>query len=295
MHETKPRPYIPEGSLPGWKTYGKEIKELVPGFPMLAGEMEQSPETAIFRRFASLNARNLLYLQQELIDMENRLKQLEYRDSVSDKGWRKHYAKNSASLRGSIAFDDPAQWTLMLQIREKLKEYNKTLVYQSLMYKLPRPDDYDVTDIRNFIYSTQGMSGPFNPKEVGPWGTPQAPNHHAPDLITLRPRKKEDQFSSFISEKAIRYIQWPLSRLQSEEKRVRGMVVYHDSTVLKITYSIIGILAGLAPILSILVLTKLHTLKARLWTIAMFNVGIALSLQLFTEAKRTDIFAVTAA
>jgi putative flippase GtrA len=73
------------------------------------------------------------------------------------------------------------------------------------------------------------------------------------------------------------------------------LVVYHDGTVLKITYVVIGLLASLAPILSIWVLTKMHTMRARLWTIAGFNVGIALSLQLFTEAKRTDIFSVTAA
>ncbi|KAK7185595.1 hypothetical protein PSPO01_08281 [Paraphaeosphaeria sporulosa] len=36
-------------------------------------------------------------------------------------------------------------------------------------------------------------------------------------------------------------------------------------------------------------------LKSRLWAIGGFNLRIALSLQLFTEAKRTETFAVTAA
>ncbi|KAK7185596.1 hypothetical protein DPSP01_013577 [Paraphaeosphaeria sporulosa] len=142
---------------------------------MLAGEIEKSPETVIFRRFASLNARNLLYLQQEIIAMKDCLKQVEYRDSVSDKGWRKQYAQRSSTLRGSIALDEPAQWTLILQICQNLREYNKTLLYQSHIHKLPRPDDHDITDVREFIHSSQGMGNPFSTQEVGPWGTPKAP------------------------------------------------------------------------------------------------------------------------
>lgn len=139
------------------------------------------------------------------------------------------------------------------------------------------------------------MGGPFTGTEAGPWGTLKYPNNYASDLITLRPRTKEDWFSTFIAENAIRYLKGPLKKFQSEEDRLNGMMLYEDKTVLRFTYVIIGTLAGLAPILSIMVLSKLHTIKARLWVAATFNIGIALSLQLFTEAKRMDIFAVTAA
>jgi hypothetical protein len=126
MPETKPQPLIPEGTLPSWRTHADELSGGVRGYPMLAREIEQVPEIAIFRRFAALNARSLLYFQQELTDMEDRLKQLEYRDILSDRGWRKDYAIDAASLQHSVAFDDPAQWTLVLQIREKLKQYSKS-------------------------------------------------------------------------------------------------------------------------------------------------------------------------
>lgn len=127
MHEKTSLKFIPEGRLPDWEIHGEEIDGLVRGYPRLAGHMETIPETAIFRRFTALNARNLLYYQQELTDMEDQLKRIEYRDSMSGKGQRPHYARNAAALQDSVAVGDPAQWTLMLQIREKLKQYSALL------------------------------------------------------------------------------------------------------------------------------------------------------------------------
>ncbi|KAJ4350371.1 uncharacterized protein N0V89_008992 [Didymosphaeria variabile] len=288
---------VPEGMLPKWESLAEELDACVPGYPRLAREMEQAPASTIFRRFSALNARNLLYLQRDLIMLENRLKQVEYRDSISTKGFRQHYAKDSNNLHYSTAFGDSVQWNLMLQVRERLKEYNETLVLQSIILKLPVPDDYDVKDISCFIHLPQGMNAPLSGSDKATWGLPEQPDLRAADLVTLKPRRKEDRFSNFVSEHAIRYVQWPLKLFQSKKKREEhhGMVTYKDRTIHRATYIIIGTLAGLAPILSIIVLTKLHTMKARLWTTAVFNVGIAFSLQLFTEAKRMDIFAVTAA
>lgn len=166
---------------------------------------------------------------------------------------------------------------------------------QSTIFKLPQPDEWDLNNIRSHIFSSHNMGGPLTARDGETWGTPEIPNIRAPDLITLQPREKVDKLSDFISKNTIKYLYWPLKKLQPIRHRVDGKVGYYDDSVRKITYGIVGIFAGLAPILSIFVLSQLHTMKARLWTIAAFNVGIALSLQLFTRAERTDIFAVTAA
>jgi hypothetical protein len=49
------------------------------------------------------------------------------------------------------------------------------------------------------------------------------------------------------------------------------------------------------PVLSIVILIKLKELNARLGAIAAFNALLSIYLLWFTDARRTDIFAVTAA
>jgi len=62
-----------------------------------------------------------------------------------------------------------------------------------------------------------------------------------------------------------------------------------------------SIVASMLPIASIVVLVVLsprpldHTLRGQIGTIAAFNVLISMCLTLLTDAKRTDVFAVTAA
>jgi hypothetical protein len=50
------------------------------GYPKLARFIGERPGFAIFRRFSELNARNLLYLQAELLDVEEELYETEIDD-----------------------------------------------------------------------------------------------------------------------------------------------------------------------------------------------------------------------
>jgi hypothetical protein len=50
------------------------------GYPKLAEHIGDHPKIASFRRFAALNARNILYFQAELLDLEAELKKVEQRD-----------------------------------------------------------------------------------------------------------------------------------------------------------------------------------------------------------------------
>lgn len=98
------------------------------GYPTLASRMSLIPEIAVFRRFGALNAQNLLYLQAELQDMEQSLRNLQVRDSKSagEASWHSinwWYLAHAAE-RGS----NPEQWNLVQEIRKKLDEYSKFYV-----------------------------------------------------------------------------------------------------------------------------------------------------------------------
>lgn len=97
------------------------------GYTKLASFISSHPELAIFRRFGTLNAQNLLYLQAELVHLENRLKECLKADASSGQIDRTMYDRDWQSLSESTFAPDgnPEQWATALQIRKTLKEYSK--------------------------------------------------------------------------------------------------------------------------------------------------------------------------
>ena len=95
--------------------------------------MEIMPEIAMFRRFGALNARSLLYYQNELAHLEDQLKELEAEDANSPDGKKATYSMNAFWLNtadfevdGKLRDGDMRQRELVLQIRRVLKEYSMT-------------------------------------------------------------------------------------------------------------------------------------------------------------------------
>lgn len=96
-------------------------------YPRLAAEMALFTPTAIFRRFGALNARNLLYMQSELTEIEQELLAIEEKDSEDPedvKQWRSrdyHWIRNYDRAEDQ----DGTHYELVMNVREKLKEYSK--------------------------------------------------------------------------------------------------------------------------------------------------------------------------
>ena len=104
------------------------VQELATGYPKISNFMELIPEAAIFRRFGALNARRLLYLQAELLQLQSRLEAVELSDKQSNDQRREMYSVDWEWLEASMNADDPAtkkQWLLIQEIGTKLKEYSK--------------------------------------------------------------------------------------------------------------------------------------------------------------------------
>jgi hypothetical protein len=95
------------------------------GYPGLAKVMGPHPGMALFKRFAVLNARNLLYMQAELIDLELQFDILTSQDHTSSDPRRRAFAKEFLKLSEPLDGLQAQQWQKALEIREKLKEYSK--------------------------------------------------------------------------------------------------------------------------------------------------------------------------
>lgn len=93
------------------------------GYSRLANLVGQYPGMAILRRFSRLNAQNLLYMQAELAQMEYELEIVAAEDSQSenpDVHSYQTYVHNMKKAQGS----DSLQWQMVLEMRERLKEYS---------------------------------------------------------------------------------------------------------------------------------------------------------------------------
>jgi hypothetical protein len=66
------------------------------GYPQIATFMAHNPEMLMVRRFRGLNARNLLYLQAELVYIEKSLLECEKEDAKvkEKKDPRSHYSRD---------------------------------------------------------------------------------------------------------------------------------------------------------------------------------------------------------
>ncbi|KAF0325521.1 hypothetical protein GQ607_007272 [Colletotrichum asianum] len=109
-------------------------------------------ETLIYRRFDELATRNLLYLQSELLSLEHQLNELDREDAEDEDmdwqmvvcDWEKlgelvHSSDTNAAddMQASKA---KIRAKLIEKLRQKLEEYYKTLLRQSEIAKLRRPN-----------------------------------------------------------------------------------------------------------------------------------------------------------
>jgi hypothetical protein len=96
------------------------------GYPSLATFIasDKDKSTANFKRFDRLAARNLLYLQSDLAELQAKLE--EYDDQGRDGSLAaKESARNWAVFKERTAKSDPERMQLVLEIRRKIKEYRK--------------------------------------------------------------------------------------------------------------------------------------------------------------------------
>lgn len=127
------------------------------------------------------------------------------------------------------------------------------------------------------------------------WGSKHDRKSHKPDLIALKPRAKQDAFSVWAAESTIfNLIRCGCVRFM-KRSRIHGSVGYEDSTVYRITYWFTGIMASLIPIASIVILYQIQSMSARLGIIAAFNALLSVCLMGLANAKRSEVFAISAA
>ena len=102
---------------------------MMDGYDKLATLMGDNHEMFILRRFSTLNAKNLLYHQAELVNLEAELERIVLKDRNSGETEKELFPYSVFDLKQSLQAPpgsrDATQWLKVLEIRQKLKEYSQ--------------------------------------------------------------------------------------------------------------------------------------------------------------------------
>ncbi|KAK4211761.1 hypothetical protein QBC37DRAFT_466946 [Rhypophila decipiens] len=276
------------------------------GYPRLAALISAHPETGIFRRFGQLNALNLLYLQAELTNLENELLRARESDLASGHFERLAYSRDWQTLQESVSVEaqkdggNPAQWNIMLQVREKLNEYNQTLYLQHIITKIGPPNEQD----HKFLQRWMKVPSMGNVYLLGADSDIWERQFDPAELVCLLPTKCDSIFTRFMSNRFIRWYHHLIGHLFKTPKQsdndhtaeiYRNTVHYSQTSLTQLSKILGTVFASFLLVGSIIVLYYIQRMEMRLLVIAIFSVVFSLGLCLFTNGRVVEIFSASAA
>ena len=112
------------------------VEDYPRGYPRLAAFVNSDNDFAIFRRFGTLYTRNLLQLQIELTEGEQKLKDLDNAEAMNpETSWKLH-----SHLRSGY---NDAKAALLDEMRSKLREYGQYLI----LHTAENHSNHDIGDL----------------------------------------------------------------------------------------------------------------------------------------------------
>jgi hypothetical protein len=276
------------------------------GYPRLAALQGTYPQLGIYRRFTTLNARNLLYLQAELVDLETCLDEYTKEDCASKDARKKLHNKNWYFLsQGNDGVPD-SQWHTMLCVREKLKEYSKmSRIPVCIMCYSWQTDEclfhqrqlatFDQPETGNLEYMKGWLSDPrLGNCALG--GLDRNVWKDGKDLLVVKPDViAADSFSRLLRNPLIALCRILPSGCCGPADIENNIRVYDEKIVIRAADMIGTAISSSLPVLAVAVLYCIQSMLTRLGIVALFTVLFSLALMATTKAKRIEIFAATAA
>ncbi|OTA95203.1 hypothetical protein M434DRAFT_69820 [Hypoxylon sp. CO27-5] len=274
------------------------------GYERLAGYMSQHPELGIFRRFGALGHQTLLYYQAEIARLEVRLRVVQEQDRKSDSEHRKMYDQAWIALSESAESEissgsDREQYDLIMKLRKLMNQYQKALYYHKKTLSLRKPHRKLLEDLREWMRRpTLGRIQIYSCD----WTTWQPIKEIEEDLLTFE-NSTMDEFTSLVTYTAVdvyhkvlgRYIHVRITILPLTYSDHRHTVTYSHHAITRFTRTLTVFLACMLPIGAIVLLYTVENMTKRLTVIACLTGIFSVSMNVFTMATLSEIFAATAA
>ncbi|KAK4159940.1 hypothetical protein QBC43DRAFT_326365 [Cladorrhinum sp. PSN259] len=258
------------------------------GYPALGDFLAADPdsESLVFRKFDRLSARNLLSLQSEIIALEAESKRLDREICFGDEEllasvgrWETLLEKAEKDMN-SVEF---RYLDLTRRIRPKIKEYHEALMLASAISSLDRPSNRVLAILRDwFSGKTRGQRWPI----IG--GKARTMLDDENDLVALHVAREKDTLTRFVQD------HWFLEGKPGLyfKDGTRYFKRRHVSRTVALISTVVAVTELVGAIVS---LFFIRDAGARLGVISAWTIAFGLSLRLFTNAKRAEIFASSAA
>ncbi|KAH0553471.1 hypothetical protein GP486_006457 [Trichoglossum hirsutum] len=176
-------------------------KRYAAGFSDFAAYIASDAELAIYRRFDRLSARNLLYLQSELLELERAVDAFDEEDLREQQGPDIDEARVARRWEEFVELSgnrekEGKKMKIIKEVRRVMKEYHTddlapdlALLLQSQVLKLEDPDSRPLEAIKTFFSRNRPLLG----------------NGHrlldeADDLTALKPALGRDRVSRFLQD-----------------------------------------------------------------------------------------------
>jgi len=263
------------------------------GYPEFAEFVARDRDAAIYRKFERLSARNLLYQQSELHDLE---KQLENLDREDAKDLEDEAAQKAAVYWQHFVNDTSEQAqrrrSLQATIKLKLKEYHEALLLESQVLSLSQPASSTLRDFRRW-FDPRSTGVNDSKKQPVLWGHDEKLFSDEHDLVALAP-VDNDRLNIFLKAYFGYFFKEKRDELSPQRE---GLYYYPERRIQYVGLVVSTLLSAVLLIGAIVVLLLIsdRSISLRVGMIVLFTCLFAVVVGLLTNASRADIFGSTAA
>ncbi|KAF2090985.1 hypothetical protein K490DRAFT_53909 [Saccharata proteae CBS 121410] len=259
--------------------------EALHGYPRLAAYISNTPGAAIFRSFSTLDARLLLYRQAEIVCLEHELNHLE----------QLHGGTKELHYRIGELKDAPAGssgqllWEKVIEVEGKMEKYRRCLLEHKLVNDLPRPDNYSVQSLYDFVHKEETGGRWLQHPEDTIWEVWDGKQQQK-DLVTLSHNfRNQDSFTRIVTGPILEGFHRLYKRFAKPDTE-EGTYIYSDKTIIRIINTLIVVIASLLPTISIIALYFISQPIMRLVFVLIFGTVFAACFSLFTAAGHSEVF-----
>ncbi|KAJ6032481.1 hypothetical protein N7540_003213 [Penicillium herquei] len=269
-----------------------DLENLRDGYPALARWIGRDPdgETLVFRRFRRLGARNLLHLQDQLIQLEQEIYDFDEnarRSSNLDSRQALRRWETLMQLAANSTSAERAHLDKLAELSAKLAEYEEALIRHSQIAALSGPSNRVLSTYRDYIEGN-AWKCPYLPAVPIISGKAKAMLHEADDLVALRKAPDDDVLSRMLQE------HWSFQSRKAADPLDRT-AIYKGRHITRIVSAISVLSAALLLVVAIITLYTATNPITKLCLVVAYTFIFALSITLMTNARKAEVFSAAAA
>ncbi|TVY46033.1 hypothetical protein LSUB1_G000184 [Lachnellula subtilissima] len=257
------------------------VKQCYEGYPRLAALLDSDENFMIYRRFGYLQARIILYKQDELRQLEKDLDLMDMGDAKT--------RPIVLQSREEDNFQNERRKDLLCRVEKKFKEYTELLITARDLATFNPPPACDYMSVKNYF------------DKAAPLSSVECYIYRKEDLVTLKPGREYSWLDSFVEKVLQQMFCRPIRELRAkaDPKEVRLFSRARIDILVSLIILLVIVALLIGPVYILWQLTtssqSVKSINLIIVVLLLFTLLFSGVLSLFTRAKRHEILAAAAA